>query len=290
MLQNIKKIILRNSYILRKNKMKVNDFFRTRLIGGGNKVLKVEYNNNIYKFEESEIDDDHFILYSYNKNPFECVSVIISKEDKIAEIHGISNYEKCLQNSNISVGSTLLQITIKMLKKYKDKFNINMITLTDNSIKQCRKENIILAKMSILLTGNTWYGKYGFRPYDILLPSIKDNKIQNEQYNKNIEIMSKLTITNSNILKYIEKIGKEKIINDVITLLTLHPNMLLTDFLSQFLKEYDKTLSFFVKKRRLLWKTTFSNETCKYFIMFYDDLFNDLQLTNFYKQSFALNL
>ena len=46
--------------------------------------------------------------------------------------------------------------------------------------------------------------------------------------------------------------------------------MLVTNFLSQFLKEYDTT--------------------CKYFIMFYEDLFKDLDLTNFYKQSFALSL
>jgi hypothetical protein len=46
--------------------------------------------------------------------------------------------------------------------------------------------------------------------------------------------------------------------------------MLVTNFLSQFLKEYDKTY--------------------KYFIIFYEDLFKNLNLTDFYKQSFALKL
>ena len=46
--------------------------------------------------------------------------------------------------------------------------------------------------------------------------------------------------------------------------------MLVTNFLSQFLKEYDKT--------------------CKYFFIFYEKLFKDLDLTDFYKQSFALKL
>jgi hypothetical protein len=44
--------------------------------------------------------------------------------------------------------------------------------------------------------------------------------------------------------------------------------MLLTDFLNQFLKDYDKT--------------------CQYFELFYEDLFDDLGLTSFYKQSFVL--
>ena len=40
--------------------------------------------------------------------------------------------------------------------------------------------------------------------------------------------------------------------------------MLVTNFLSQFLKEYDTT--------------------CKYFHMFYEELFKNLYLTDFYKQ------
>jgi hypothetical protein len=273
MLKEIKKIIFRSSYILRKNEIRHNDFFKdtkNNLIGGGNKILSINYNDNIYNFEESEIDDNHFILYSYEENPLDCVSIIISKEDKIAEIHGIGNYEKCLQNSNTNIGSTLLKITIKMLKKYKDKLGINMITLTDNSIKNCKKNNIILSKMLILLTGDTWYGKYGFRPYDIQVKSIND--MMNNKYNKNRKIMSKITIKEANILKHISRAlaQREEIVEDIKKLLAVQPNMLVTDFLTQFLKNYDKT--------------------CKYFSLFYEDLFEDLQLTDFYKQSFAMKL
>ena len=59
-----------------------------------------------------------------------------------------------------------------------------------------------------------------------------------------------------------------KLIIFVKKLIILHPNMLLTDFLNQFIKDYDKT--------------------CKYFELFYEDLFDDLGLTTFYKQSFVL--
>ena len=45
------------------------------------------------------------------------------------------------------------KISIKMLNKYQDKFNI------DNSIKKCGNKNIILYTMLILLTGNNWQKK-----------------------------------------------------------------------------------------------------------------------------------
>ena len=76
------------------------------------------------------------------------------------------------------------------------------------------------------------------------------------------------TITEANIIKYIELTKKERIIEDVKKLISLHPNMLLTDFLNQFIKDYDKTY--------------------KYFELFYEDLFDGLGLTPFYKQSFVL--
>jgi len=266
MLNKIKKIIYHSSYILRKNKIKTKDFFKNNNLIGGGKTLSVSYDNIVYKFEESEIDDNHFILYSNEENPLDCVSIIISKKDKLAEIHGISNYDKCLQNSNTNVGSTLLKLTIKMLKKYKDKFGISMCTLTDNSIKKCGKKNIILSKMLILLGGDTWYGKYGFRPYDIQVKSM--NKRTNKEYEKNKEVIKKITITDINIIKYIEMTKKDRLIKDVKKLLLVEPNMLVTNFLYQFLKDYDKT--------------------CKYFSMFYEELFKDLGLTDFYRHSFAL--
>jgi hypothetical protein len=90
----------------------------------------------------------------------------------------------------------------------------------------------------------------------------------NNKYENNQNIMNTITITKANIIKYIELTKKERIIEDVKKLINLHPNMLLTEFLNQFLKDYDKT--------------------CKYFELFYEDLFDDFGLTTFYKQSFVL--
>jgi hypothetical protein len=136
---NIRKILFRNSDVFRKNKIKFEKIMlgNGNMIGGGNKII-IDYDNYNYIFEESEIDDNHYILYS--KNDEDCVTVIISKEDQVAEIHSIGNYKSCLMAiTNEGVGSTLLKITLKMLKKYKQKLGIKMIILTDNSLIRCKK-------------------------------------------------------------------------------------------------------------------------------------------------------
>lgn len=129
----IKNILIRNSDTFKKNKI---NFIKllSNCQTGGEKDLTVSFNDSQYTFKKSENIDGHYLLFS--KEGDECVYVIISKEDKTAEIHEIGSYSSYLQETNQSVGSTLLKITLKLLKKYKDKFQINMVILTDNSIKK----------------------------------------------------------------------------------------------------------------------------------------------------------
>ena len=168
-----------------------------------------------------------------------------------------------------------------MLKKYvfckntvaayaadKDKLGIKFITLTDNTIKKCNKFNIELSSMLILLSGHTWYGKYGFRPYDKNTNEV--HLILNELYEKNIEIMNNITITNSNILKYIKLTQNKDLIKSTKRLLKEQPAFLLKNYLSNLLYNY--------------------NETCEYFILFYEKLFIDIGLYNFRGRVFILEL
>ena len=143
----MKQIIYRNSNILRSSNIGLNKFLpnvnkNMSLIGGG-KILSVEYKEKIYKFNKYE-DTYYYVLYSQSEDSLKCASIIISKEYKTAEVHGISNYKSCLQNTNENIGSHLLQLTLKMLKKYHKMLGIDKISLTDNSIKKCGKKDIIL--------------------------------------------------------------------------------------------------------------------------------------------------
>jgi hypothetical protein len=268
----IKIIIYRNSYILRKNNVSLNNFilniqnFPKNIVGGG-KVLQIKYKDVIYKYEKYE-DTDYYVLYSHDENKYDCASVIISKEDRLAEVHGISNYTSCLQSTNENIGSNLLQITLKLLKKHRTELGIDKISLTDNSIKKCGKTNVILSKMLILLSGHTWYGKYNFRPYDIYENKI--NEFMNKQYENNINIMNKLTIKDAHLLEYIQLTNNTKLINELTILLKKYPNILLKEYIGRLLNNYDNK--------------------CKYFSIFYEKLFTDIGLHDFYKQSFVLIL
>ena len=273
-------LIFRNSDILRKNKISLRHIFPIIPHNGGTingkTRFSILYDNIEYKFYESSINENNYILYNdYDKdNPIDCVIIIMSKIDDTkyyqAEIHGIGNDKSCLHDSttNISVGSTLLKITLKMLKKYHDKLKIRHISLTDNSLKFCNsiKKSIKLSLMLTLLTGHTWYGKYGFRPFDT--ETYNYNNVSLENYNKNIEIMNSITIKEANILKYIELTDKKQIIEDIKELIKTNPDMLLKDFLNFFLKDYDKS--------------------CKYFFTFYEKLYSDIGLYNFNQNTFGL--
>ncbi len=74
----------------------------------------------------------------------------------------------------------IILVSIGFLKKYKNDFGINKITLTDNSMKyidNC-KDRITLSQYYFLTHGHTWYGSFGFRPFDNIAnkPDEKKNR------------------------------------------------------------------------------------------------------------------
>jgi hypothetical protein len=260
--------IWKNSFIIREKNIQLRDFM-TNQTGGVDRKLKIKYNDNKYIFDEL-LDENHYILYSIEE--LSCVTVIIYKKDNVAEIHGIANYKSCLKEINTNVGSTLLKITIKMLQKYKEKFDIKKILLTDNSVKKCNDKNIKLAVMLTLLTGDTWYGKYGFRPYDDTLT---------KYYENNKKIMNTITLKDIDLLKYLKMTTlDEKVIEKSKIYIEKHQTTLLKDYLTKFIKEYDKTCEYFYQP--LCGDNV--QRTCD----FYFTLFIDLGLYDFNRQIFEL--
>ena len=122
--------------------------------------------------------------------------------------------------------------------------------------------------MLFLLNGNTWYGKYGFRPIDNA--TYKYNKNLNKQYNNNQTIINNITIKEANIIKYIKLTKNENVINATKKIFKKNENMLLKIFLEKFLKEYDST--------------------CYYFYLFYEKLYIDIGLINFHRLLFGLDI
>ena len=135
-----------------------------------------------------------------------------------------------------------MKLTLKMIEKYKKYFGIKKIVLSDTSVYKCiTNESIDMAIMKTLLTGDTWYGGYGFRPFN--KDTYELDKYQNKKYQENKEIMNKLLLKDINIEKYLLKIHKKfpkeftkQMIKEIINREKGKPEKL--SFLTHFTKNY----------------------------------------------------
>jgi hypothetical protein len=162
-------------------------------IGGGNKVIHYKFDNRdfvIYEAKASGGGYDFSIHKNDDVDDSSCLHVITHPKNNIAVIINISYHKDCVSTSlELGGGSILLKLAIQYLTEFKKKYNIKRIVLKDNSFFKCKKlkENISLALMHTLIDGHTWYGKYGFRPYDS--KGDKLNIEANQFYEENIKIV-----------------------------------------------------------------------------------------------------
>jgi hypothetical protein len=105
------------------------------------------------------------------------------------------------------------------------------------------------------------HGKYEFRPRKNLI--IK--------YENNIKIINTVTLKNIDLIKYLimTKLN-EKVIETSKIFIEKHQSLLVKNYFTIFIKKYDKTY--------------------KYFYNFYEKIFDDLELYEFYKIEVSLHV
>ncbi len=269
--------ILKHSNILRNitNNMAGGGTNRKILIDDKNdtKEFSIKYKNVDYIFHTHH--DKYSVFYRlYQKDSDdECIFIIVEKDDKkdvICEIHNLSYDSTCTPLAEISDrnGSSLLKIALKLINTIKDRYKIKRIQLTDNSVKNCKGKQIRLNMMLTLLTGLTWYGKYGFYP--------KNRKIQKE-FDSNNKIINKTLLSAVSDFKQLiinsQKKSKSKLnLNKILRNYdrAIEDKALLKNYLKYFLKEYDKT--------------------CDIFYYFYDKLYMELKLMDMYGETFVKDI
>lgn len=248
---------------------------------GGTSNIHIKYrcDNIDFDFHENKDGGLIFLKLYTPKDTKECIVIIIDPETKLCAIQGITNYLECVKDNLTQggIGTVLLKCSLKYLSENKEKYGIKRVMLTDNSYFTCLDaESIKLSRMHFLLNGNTWYGKYGFRPYDPI--KNKMSKEDNIEYEKNQEIIKRIKLRDVPYLK--------QMIIDAYNFLkpkNLHlenilyiydkmqsKNELLSNFLKVFLKRY--------------------NKTCGLFSNFYEELYKKMGMYDFYKKSFCLDL
>lgn len=195
------------------NKEREKDFF---IQNGGRKTEELEYVHNNIRFLLYEIKSkEGYDISVRRKNDLSkstCLHIIINAELRLAYIQNISYYPDCVSTGleKPGGGGKLLKMCIHFLKDTKNKYNVKRIQLKDNSFFVCKSNNkrINFALMNTLLHGDTWYGKYGFRPYDFA--SDMEDKELTEIYNNNKKIATTTKTQDTNLYNYLSQMLREK--------------------------------------------------------------------------------
>jgi hypothetical protein len=248
------------------------------LMKGDSEQLIINYENENYIFDVLDDSDTNVKIYVLQSkdSDSDCIMISINKISGIASINNLlSDGLICSEKIITNIGALLFELTIKLIKKYKDKFNIQKILLSDHSSLYCNqiRKIISLADLHTLKHGITFYGKFGFTPYDSDNSyNVDSNKKLNKKFNKNKEIIKNLKVKDSKLLYYLEKFqnkGKydiNKIINYV------------KDNQDELLSEVITVLSS---------KENF-NMMCEVLNYIIPKLFNANRLTSFHNKSFEL--
>lgn len=271
------------------DKEKFNKMFHGKIIknqyGGGDKKAYIIYKNKKFNFSRVE-DKDGYLYYAIYQEQDEsnemCIMITIEKEIKSCDIHTLSYDEKCFSNKKDKInekdkknkdvvkwsGRDLLQIAFKIIDEVKDNYDVKTITLTDNSQKFCRMgKSLDLGLMLILLTGDTWYGKHGFRPKD---------KIDRKIYDRNKEIIKKTKLKD---VKYLKSMLKESLDK------YYAKNK---DFQEEIIKTYDEYCKLNKRLKSFLsFLFEYYNITCEMFYDFYKDLAYKIGVVSLYGKSFV---
>jgi hypothetical protein len=228
----------------------------------------IEYKNEKYIFNRTKEGD--FMYYALHQNKVElqdmCIMIIIDKDENTCSIHTISYDEKCFENKKGS-GSDLLKLALLLIDKIKERYKIQKITLTDNSSKRCKNnKNINLSKMMTLLTGDTWYGKYGFRP------KIKEEV---EKYEENKNKINNLLLHDVPFFK--------KMLENALNKYHGKNKKLISTIMNAYDEnmERNKKLKYF-----LSYLMEYYEELCETFYDLYEILFTKLELYDFYAKNF----
>jgi len=269
-------------------------------------IIKYTYSGNKYEIVKSaDKQSTFFKLFKSRKSyslrsldlgerneGYECMVLIVGSKSNRVSIHNISKCDGHVsggQKKNLS-GTLLLHLTLDFIKKYlKSKYNIKYVHLIDNSLYYCKSvsDNIEVDNLYMLTRGTTWYGKYGFVPYDSNKNDIHKNKMKT--YQTNIEIMNKIRISDIpykyfllmlTIAKYkynhdgeydeTDKVKVTKYYNAIKKYMDSKQNMLLKDFLYEFTMDHD--------------------DSCGIFYYFYKELMRKIGLESLHGASYFLKI
>ncbi len=211
---------------------------------GGVYRFKV-YINDRYENDPQQI---HIVITTVNDD--ECFTVAIDVKTKLALINNMTYYKECAIPGLLKPGggNILLRFGLNLVLQHKDKYGFNKIVLKDNSFLGCGdcSGTIKLARLRLVTHGETWYMKYGFRPYEIDtetgLPVKGSTDELLKRMKRNGRMLDTLKTKDIPITKIMNKAIKSEGLNvDMRALASLiNGYPLLRDLIGRLIKEFDK--------------------------------------------------
>jgi hypothetical protein len=208
------------------------------------------YTYKIY-IDDTTYEELVHIYIKTSKNE-DCVTIVIDKMNPgTISLHNMSYYNDCAMEGlrKPGGGSKLLRFALNLIIRYKREYGIKRIVLKDNSYLDCNtRENIgiitkkiKLAQLRILTHGNTWYGTYGFKPYDAF--ENRPSEILNNAIKINNTILETLETKKIDMINTINIIvAKEKLknidMNEIKRLIKAYP--LMRKFIIRLTNEFKK--------------------------------------------------
>lgn len=246
------------------------------------KKIKYVHDNIEYILYEIRSKDGYDISMRRKddiNNPMTCLHIIIDSSLKLAYVQNISYYSDCVSVGleRPGGGSKLLKMCIQFLKDTRNRYSVKRIQLKDNSYFICQNNNkrIKFSLMHTLLYADTWYGKYGFRPYDPMNDT--EDKELTEIYDNNKKIITTTKTKDTNLYNCLHRILKEQ-------------NKMSDEEIKQKIDKYyaqhkDETIDVFFRKFLM----NFDN-ACAIFSVFYVSFCDSLRVHNFTGESFYLDI
>lgn len=232
------------------------------LVGGseadGIDGIVFKYKNVNFTFYKTS--DKYSIIFSiFQENDDEkainCSVIMIDRIEKSADVSGISYDPKCFTQPQVHTfgpdisGKLLLKATLAFIEKMKNHYDIKYIKLRDNSRKPCKTvdDSIPFDTYLMFVSGHTWYGKYGFVPFNQI--SKKTNKEKLKLYTDNQKIIKNTKVKNTDIAKYIKKAIKKlkrKVLDDDVNdLVNKNKDKSIMEFMQIMSKNYNEFCGIF---------------------------------------------
>lgn len=228
-------------------------------------------------FIEKSENDILVTVRTHEDNPSDCVIVAVDLEDRNAILQGLSYDKKCTKpyiEPGKGGGSILLKYILGFIKVNRNTLKIDRLILQDNAKKDCQNctKKLPLSDLYFLMNNDTWYGKYGFRPFD------KNDQVPHARriakYIRNQEIIKRTKAKHVDLVRYMkDAITEHNIKNIDIAILGPKLEQMGNESLSSVIKILMKTYDAF----------------CCIFVHIIDRIYKKLGLHSFFGDDFYID-